>query len=230
MSPRSVLCFAFALGLLAGLADAEAPATQPAAKKLFDEGRALAAAHDHQGAIDKYAQSLADDPNQADVHAYKAASHLALGQFDPAQQEAEAAMKIDPRDFRFHEITGQIKVARNRIPEGRALYDQAAKLSPASAGAIYTDLAAALAERNDPALTGDIDAALKAAAAADPPGADALFQLGQSYANAGKQEGKVYLQRYLDVSAKLPEAQQDAQKMQVARQLIRALDILRQEH
>jgi tetratricopeptide (TPR) repeat protein len=217
-----------ALTLLAGRIVAQPPATEPAAKKLFDEGRALAAAHDHKAAIDKYAQSLADDPNQAEVHAYKAASHLALGQVDLAQQEADAALKLDPKDFRFHEIAGQIKVAQNRIPEGRSLYDQAAKLSPANAGAIYTDLAAAMAERNDPALTGDIDAALKAAAAADPPGADALFQLGQSYANAGKQEGKAYLQRYLDVSAKLPEAQRDVQKMQVARQLIRALDVLRQ--
>ena len=65
------------------------------------------------------------------------------------------------------------------------------------------------------------------AAAADPPSAEALFQLGQSYANAGKQEGKTYLQKYLDVSAKLPEGQQDKQKMQVAKQLIRALDIIK---
>ena len=93
---------------------------------------------------------------------------------------------------------------------------------------MYLDLAAAFAGKNDAALTGEIESALRAAAAAEPPSGEALFQLGQSYANAGKQQGKAFLRRYLDVAAKQPEAEQDRQKIQVAKQLIRALDALNQ--
>ena len=84
----------------------------------------------------------------------------------------------------------------------------------------------ALSARNDPSLSGEIEAALKTAATADPPSPEALFQLGQSYANAGRQEGKGYLRQYLELAAKLPEDQRDPQKVQLAKQLIRALDVV----
>ena len=58
------------------------------------------------------------------------------------------------------------------------------------------------------------------------PRPEALFQLGQAYANAGLQEGKTYLKKYIDLSAKLPEDQRDPQKVQLAKQLIRALDVV----
>ena len=224
----SVGCILTAATLLRADPPAGAAAPVNQAKALFEEARKLAAANDHAGAIAKYAQSLAIDPACAEVHAYKAASHLALGQPDDAQSEIDAALKLDGKDFRFWEIAGQIKVKAGQVKDGRALYEKAAGLSPHDAGVIYTDLAAALATRNEPALNPQIESALQSAAAADPPGADALFQLGQSYANAGRQEGKTYLQRYLQVSEKLPESQRDAEKMQVAKQMIRALDILKQ--
>lgn len=230
MLSRWALCVGCVLTMAALLrADPPANAAGPEqAKTLFEEGRKLAAANDHAGAILKYAQSLAADPARAEVHAYKAASHLAIAQPNDAQREIDAALKLDDKDFRFWEIAGQIKIGAGQAKEGQALYEKAAHLSPRDAGAIYTDLAAALASRSDPSLSAPIDAALKSAAAADPPGADALFQLGQSYANAGRQEGKTYLQKYLQVTATLPESQRDLQKIQVAKQMIRALDILRQ--
>ena len=126
------------------------------------------------------------------------------------------------------ELAGQVKVAQNQSNQGRSLFDKAAALSPKTAGAMYVDLAAALAAKNDNRLTGEIESALKAATIAEPPSAEALFQLGQGYANAGKQEGKAYLQKYVDVATKLPAADQDKQKIQVAKQLIRALDSLKQ--
>jgi cytochrome c-type biogenesis protein CcmH/NrfG len=143
-----------------------------------------------------------------------------------AQQESEQALQLDKNEATWWEIAGRVKAAMNQPSQARALFDKAAQLAPKRAGAIYVDLAAALAARNDPKLAGDIEAALKLAASADPPSPEALFQLGQGYANAGKAEGKVYLQKYLDASNKLPEAERDPQKMQVAKQMIRALDIL----
>jgi hypothetical protein len=209
------------------------PATAPesgggSAEALFAAGKKLAADGDHKGAIAKYNDALALEPKQASVMAYKAISQLALGQSREAQQTVEEALRINDKDAQVWEVAGQVKAAQGQANQARSLYDKAAQISPKTAGAMYLDLAAALAARNDSGLAKEIESALKAAAGAEPPSAEALFQLGQSYANAGKQEGKQYLQRYLEVSAKLPEAEQDKQKMQVAKQLIRALDILKQ--
>jgi tetratricopeptide (TPR) repeat protein len=211
------------------------PATAPdsgggaSADALFAAGKKLATDGDHRGAIGKYGEALAVDPKNSSVMAYKAISQLALGQQREAQQTVEEALRINDKDAQAWEVAGQVKAAQGQANQARSLFDKAAQLSPKTAGAMYMDLAAALAARNDNGLAKEIESALKAAAGADPPSAEALFQLGQSYANAGKQEGKQYLQRYLEVSAKLPEAEQDKQKMQVAKQLMRALDILKQE-
>src|SRR5579863_1770669 len=72
----SVGCILTAAALLRADPPAAAAAPVNQAKALFEEARKLAAANDHAGAIAKYAQSLALDPACAEVHAYKAASHL----------------------------------------------------------------------------------------------------------------------------------------------------------
>jgi Flp pilus assembly protein TadD len=209
--------------------DAAAPATAATASPAdgpLAEGKKLAAAGDHKAALAKYDEALAADPRNASAMAYKALSQLALARAKDAQATVESALRLNDKDAQIWEVAGQVKVAQGQIDQARSLFDKAAQLSPKTAGAIYMDLAAALAGKNDAKLSREIESALKAAAAADPPSAEALFQLGQSYANAGRQEGKTYLQRYLDLSAKLPEAERDKQKMQVARQLIRALDVI----
>jgi cytochrome c-type biogenesis protein CcmH/NrfG len=208
-------------------AAAAAPTTNNSADALFAAGKRLAADGDHKGAIAKYDEALALAPKNPAILAYKALSLVALGQAKQAEPIVEEALRLSDKDAQIWEVAGQVKVAQNQIDQGRSLFDKAAQLSPKTAGAIYLDLAAALAAKNDNKLAKEIESALKAAGSADPPSAEALFQLGQSYANAGKQEGKTYLQKYLEVSAKLPEAQQDKQKMQVAKQLIRALDIIK---
>ena len=43
----------------------------------------------------------------------------------------------------------------------------------------------------------------------------------------GRAEGAGYLKRYVEVASKLPEAEQNQQKIKVAKQLIRALDLLK---
>lgn len=195
---------------------------------LFAAGRTLAADGDHRGALAKYDAALALSKDDANVIAHKAISHISLGQTKEAQQEIEQSLRANDKEYTFWQIAGQVKAAQNQLAQARALFDKAAQLSPKHAGAVYTDLAAVLAAKNDDKLAGDIESALKSAATAAPPSAEALFQLGQSYANVGKLEGRAYLQKFLDVAAKLPEADQDKQKIQVAKQLIRALDVLKQ--
>ncbi len=197
-----------------------------AVEKLLVEGRKLAAEGNARGALGKFAEAVAADPKLAMPHAYKAMAHAALGQGGEAINESDLAVRIDGSDSAVWEAAGRVRIALNQVDRGRAMFDKAAQLAPTRAGTIYMDLAAALAARNEPKLAGDVEAALKLAAAADPPSADALFQLGQSYANAGKAEGKAYLQRYVAAADKLPASERDAQKIQVAKQMIRALDIL----
>jgi len=193
---------------------------------LIAHGQALAEQSNHSAALDKYNAALARDAASADAHAWKAASLIALKQLDQADTEIQKALKANSEEFTYQMIAGRLQIARGNIDDGSALYDKAAKLSPRNAGKVYADLAAALAARNDEKLNPRIEATLKSAASADPPHLDALFNLGQSYVSAGKPEGRDYLKRYLDGQGKLPEDQRDRQKMQLARKMIRAIDIL----
>jgi len=197
------------------------------ADRLFAEAQALAKAGDHPAAVAKYDAALAKDPKAAKVLAHKAVSLTALKQFDEAEKTVNAALAIAPKDVTALETAGQIQLAQGKIDAGKALFDQAAAASPKDAGAIYLDLAASLAARRDDSLAQQVQAALEKSAAADPPHPDALFQLGQAFISAGMVEGKTYLTKYLDATAKLPEAQRNPQKIQLAKQLIRAIDAVK---
>ena len=194
---------------------------------LFAQGEEAARKGDHQTALARYDAALAIDPKAAKVHAYKTLSLIATRQFDAAQTEINRATSLDSKDYAYQEIAGQLKIAQGKIAEGKSLYDKAAALSSSNAGAIYTDLAAALAARKDDRLAPDIDKALKTAANANPPSPEALFALGQSYVNAGRGEAKTYLQKYIEVASKLPDGKRDDQKIRLAKQLIRAIDAVK---
>jgi Tfp pilus assembly protein PilF len=214
-------------------ADARRPANDPRPNNedsittLFAQGESLARKGDHNAALAKYDAALAADPKAAKLHAYKAISLMATKRHEEAQRSIDAALALNDREHTYHEIAGQLKLAQNRLEEGIKLYDRAAAMSPRAAGAVYTDLAAVLAARNDPTLVPQIDRALKQAANASPPSPDALFALGQSYANANRPEAKTYLRKYLDLANTLPEEKRDPTKIQLAKQLIRALDAVR---
>ena len=213
----------------AGKGGAEATVAKPAksVEALFAEAQAAARKGDHKAALAAYDAALAQDPKAAKVHAYKTLSLIATHNFSGAQVEIDRALALEPKAYAWHEIAGQLLVAQGKVAEGKALYDEAAKLAPEHAGAVYTDLAAALAGRKDERLSPDIDAALKAAAGAKPPSTQALFALGQSYVNAGRPEGRAYLQRYVEVASALPAGQRDERQIRLAKQLIRAIDAVK---
>lgn len=196
-------------------------------ESLFAEGEALARKREHRAAIAKYDAAIALDPKAPRPHAFKALSLMALKDLDAAGKEIDAALALNPKEFTYHEMAGQLKILQGSIEEGKSLYDKAAALSPDNAGAVYMDLAAALSLRNDPKLNADIEKSLKKAADANPPSPDALFTLGQSYVNAGRAEGKTYLQRYIEAATKLPEEKRDEKKIRLARQLIRAIEAIK---
>jgi hypothetical protein len=55
-----------------------------------------------------------------------------------------------------------------------------------------------------------------------------MFNLGQSYVSAGRDEGTKYLRRFVDEQNKLPKEKRDEQKIRVAKQMIRAMEILKE--
>lgn len=202
----------------AGSADAMGP---------FAQAQAAARLGDHKTALAKYDAGIAADPKSGKLHAYKTLSLIATRQFEAGEAEINRALTLDDKDYTFVEIAGQLKIAQGQIAEGKKLYDKAAALSSANAGAIYTDLGAALAARKEDKLAPEIDKALKAAAGASPPSPQALFALGQSYASAGRPEGRQYLQRYVEVASALPADKRDERQIRLAKQLIRALDVVK---
>jgi tetratricopeptide (TPR) repeat protein len=194
---------------------------------LFAQAQTAARKGDHKTALADYDAALAVDPKSARLHAYKTLSLIATKQLDAAETEINRALALDDRDYSFQEIAGQLKISQGKIADGKSLYDKAATLSSKNAGAIYTDLAAALAARNDDKLSPEIDKALKTAATATPPSPQALFALGQSYASAGRPEGRQYLQRYVEVATALPPEKRDDKQIRLARQMIKALDLVK---
>lgn len=203
------------------------PAGNATVESLFAEGEALARKREHRAAIAKYDAAIAMDAKAPRPHAFKAMSLMALKDYDVAEKEINAALALNPKEFTCHEIAGQLKILQGSIEDGKSLYDKAAALSSDNAGAVYMDLAAALSMRNDPKLNADIEKSLRKAADANPPSPEALFTLGQSYVNAGRAEGKTYLQRYIEAATKLPEEKRDQEKIRLARQLIRAIEAIK---
>jgi tetratricopeptide (TPR) repeat protein len=208
--------------------EVKAAAGKETVAELFAEGEALAKKGEHRAALAKYDAALAMDPKAAKVHAYRAISLISTRQFEAAEKAIGEAIRLDAKEYTFAEIAGQLKLAQGRIAEGKALYEKAATMSPGNAGAVYTDLAAVLGARKDERLNGEILAALERAAGATPPSAEALFALGQTYVNAGRAEGAKYLQRYLEVVSKLPEGKRDEAKVRLAKQMIRAVEAVKQ--
>ena len=197
-----------------------------AALRALAEGQSLAAKGDHHGALAKFESALAADDKLAEAHAARAGSLLSLKRVDEAEASVKRALALKD-EAGFHAISGRVEIVKGNIEEGRKRYDRAASLSPKSAGTFYGDLAGALSARREEKLAPAIESALKAAVAANPPDLDSLFNLGQSYVSAGREEGVKYLRRFVEEQGKLPKERRDEQRTRVAKQMIRAMEILK---
>ena len=208
------------------IVSAHAAAPAEGTRKLLDEGQALAAKGDHHGALAKFESAIAADEKLAEAHAARAGSLLSLKRVDEAEGAVKRALALKD-EAGFHAIAGRVEVAKGNIGEARKRYDHAATLAPKGAGKFYGDLAGALSARREEKLAPEIESALKAAVAANPPDLDSLFNLGQSYVSAGREEGVKYLRRFVEEQGKLPKEKRDEQRIRVAKQMIRAMEILK---
>jgi tetratricopeptide (TPR) repeat protein len=91
---------------------AQAPASAVAdSYSLFVQGRALESRGDLPGAVAAYTKALAVAPRAADIHAELAALYARDGRAQPAINEAELALAIDPKNHEAHRIAGLIYAA-----------------------------------------------------------------------------------------------------------------------
>jgi len=202
--------------------------TQPSdAAAFIQEGRKLAQQERHDEAIEQYRKALERDATSHQARAFLALSLTTINQLEEAQQQVAIALKAAPNEWLYHQVAGRILILRGDLKQGQAEYEQAARLSPRSAGVVWADFAGSLAARNDRTLDAQIETALKAATSAQPPHLDSFLFLGQSYMAAGKPEARDYLQRYVTLASALPKDQRDDRKLRLAKQLLRALEAVR---
>ncbi len=99
----------------------------------------LAGAYREQGELDRaitnYQICTSYDSNNSNLRLGIAAIHVARNEFEKAEQEIEAALKIEPESAQAYIMRGQIAYYRNRDQEALELYEKAVAMDPGSAGA-----------------------------------------------------------------------------------------------
>ncbi len=93
-------------------------------------GNALAEKGDHAGAIATYECALEDDPNNDDARTGIARAKLAMGDFDAASQELEAAASgLDAAREDLYNL-GELEFAKGELAAAAAWYEKAATADP----------------------------------------------------------------------------------------------------
>jgi tetratricopeptide (TPR) repeat protein len=87
------------------------------------------------------------------------------GQFDRAQEMADAALKPDPGLAEAHVLCGRLLVAKRRLPEAAAEYREALRLRPDFAR-VRLDLASTLASAGE--MEQSVEVLREAAKSGDP--------------------------------------------------------------
>lgn len=103
-------------------------------------GRLASAAGDFSGAIEAFARSVSENPNDPTVHKYLGGAFLQEDRADDALTELVAALLIDPLDAGAHAGIGQIHLNAARYDEAVTALRRAVELS-----ANYTEARYALA-------------------------------------------------------------------------------------
>ena len=93
-------------------------------------GNALAEQGDHAGAIASYERALEDDPNNDDARSGIARAKLALGDFDAASQELEAAASGQDAAREDLYNLGELEFAKGELTAAAGWYEKAAMVDP----------------------------------------------------------------------------------------------------
>ena len=132
-------------------------------------GNALAEQGDHAGAIASYERVLEDDPNTDGARAGIARAKLAMGDFDAASQELEAAASGQDAAREDLYNLGELEFAKGELTAAAGWYEKAAMVDPNWGKPLYK-LALVTLNRGD---TETAKAYLQQVVDVDPESADA---------------------------------------------------------
>jgi len=133
-------------------------------------------------ALARMDEVLADSPEEAEAHLYKAVAHLQLSQFSRATQELVAFLKSEQRSAAAYERAGRILLKYGFWEQARALYREFANDKPAAPEA-YLGLGECFLQLSLPDSAG---LCLERAVALDSLAPRIRFMAGQLY-ESGKQ-------------------------------------------
>jgi tetratricopeptide (TPR) repeat protein len=87
----------------------------------------------HALAEAEFRAALAENPDDAQAHAYLALTYVELNRLFEANREAEAAIRSDPDDEFSHLAKGQVELKRGNLREAFAAVEEALRLNPQNA-------------------------------------------------------------------------------------------------
>ncbi|MBN2242114.1 MAG: tetratricopeptide repeat protein [Acidobacteria bacterium] len=185
-------------------------------KAAFDEGKAMAEAGNHAGAIESFRKVLEKAPDEPVIYAAIAKSQTDLGQNEEALASYNKAIELDEYNPSYFMNRGVVLNALGKVEEAREAFKKSAELDPGNAGQTYYNLGATLVNSGD--MTGAVEA-FKQSIASDPNYAEAYYQLGICL-SGGDQESVAAaieaLKKYIELGGK-------DDQVEVAKQIIDVL-------
>jgi tetratricopeptide (TPR) repeat protein len=195
-------------------AGANTKASQEAAaalKKVFEEGVTASNAGNHNAAIEKFQQGIAQNANCADCYNNIGFSYMQLKDYEKAEAAYKKATEIRPNDAAAYNGLANLYNAQKKFDEAAAASAKATQLSGAGGAAGGGGSADALYNQGVILWNGgkiaEAQKAFADAVAANPNHAEAHYQLGMALVNAGKlPEAATEFETYLKLSPDGPNA------------------------
>lgn len=185
-------------------------------KLLFEGGLALAQGGKYAEAAAEFRKALEKDQEQPYIWANLADALYRADQMDAALEAYQKAIALKPDDAAMYTNMGVLLGRMGKTAESQEAFKKAASINPAAAGQNFYNLGATLVNSGRAAEAAD---AFRQAIAADPNFAEAYYQLGicLSGSPATIPEAVKALKKYTEIG-------KSAEQVEVAKQLIAALD------
>jgi len=195
----------------------ERKAASAEVKADFDMGLELARQGNYEEAVAAYEKALANDPDQAYIHANMAEALSKIGRDDEALAAYEEAISLKADDAAMFTNMGVLLGKMGKTKESEEAFTKAAALNPGAAAQNFYNLGATMVNegRTDEAVQ-----AFRQAIAADSNYAEAYYQLGICLSGSAEPD---QVTEAVDMLKKYLEIGENPDQVEVAKQLISAL-------
>lgn len=182
--------------------------------ELFNEGTELFQAEDYSGAIAKWEEFLAANPDVYQVHQNIGVAYRRLGELDKAREHLDEVLEQDTDDVRAHTVMGEILVEQGETQAALPHFEHVVEASPDDP-AVFYNIGEIYFEAGNSARAIEY---YQQATEVDPEFLPAHQQLGYAHINTGDEEQAIAaFERYLELA---PEGSEEAA---VVRDILEAL-------